>query len=210
MSPERLPYWTTIPWLKKIIWVIRVLRRTVVCDWRLDNLCGSHLPLWRWLPHRLSKRQSQTTVLLRTLITQMIFFNQVMLLLGWNHFLMNQYCLLVHKGPYLSVLANIFMCHFEEKWFMNGKDRPSVWFRYVDDTFTLYRNKDTAINVPHYLNCRHNNIQFTVEFENNYEIPVLDVSVKRHENKSFSTSIYCKETPTGPVFTLNGTHSHLD
>ena len=31
------------PWLKKIIWVIGVLRRTVVSDWRFDNLCGSHL-----------------------------------------------------------------------------------------------------------------------------------------------------------------------
>ena len=40
-------------------------------------------------------------------------------------------------------------------------------------------------------------IQFTVEFENNYEIPFLDVSVKRHENKSFSTSIYCKKTLSG-------------
>ena len=30
----------------------------------------------RWLPHRLSKRQSLTTVLLRTPITQMIFFSQ--------------------------------------------------------------------------------------------------------------------------------------
>ena len=32
-----------LPWLKKIIWVIGVLRRTVVSDWRFDNLCGSHL-----------------------------------------------------------------------------------------------------------------------------------------------------------------------
>ena len=135
-----------IPWLKKIIWVIGVLKRTVVSDWRFDNLCGSHLQsqvvvlvswkfknpcerfdfsvdrvavgkcvmwlvvktcaeigyanrwvvkwtghsttlLWRWLPHRLSKRLSLTTVLLRTPITQMIFFNQGMLLLGSNHFL---------------------------------------------------------------------------------------------------------------------------
>ena len=43
--------------------------------------------LWRRLSHRLSKRQSLTTVLLRTPITQMIFFNQGMLLLGSNHFL---------------------------------------------------------------------------------------------------------------------------
>ena len=32
-----------VPWLKKIIWVIGVLRRTVVSDWRFYNLCGSHL-----------------------------------------------------------------------------------------------------------------------------------------------------------------------
>ena len=30
-------------WLKKIIWVIAFLRRTVVSDWRFDNMCGSHL-----------------------------------------------------------------------------------------------------------------------------------------------------------------------
>ena len=43
--------------------------------------------LWRWLPHKLSKRQSLTTVLLRTPTTQKTFFNQGMLFLGSNHFL---------------------------------------------------------------------------------------------------------------------------
>ena len=38
---------------------------------------------------RFTKRQSQTTVLLRTQITQMIFFNQGMLPLGLNHFLID-------------------------------------------------------------------------------------------------------------------------
>ena len=33
--------------------------------------------LWWYFPHRLFKHQSQTTVLLRTPITQMIFINQV-------------------------------------------------------------------------------------------------------------------------------------
>ena len=70
-----------VPWLKKIIWVIGVLRRTVVSDWRFDNLCGSHLQ------SQYLTLKSLTTVLLRTPITQMIFFNQGMLLLGSNHFL---------------------------------------------------------------------------------------------------------------------------
>ena len=42
--------------------------------------------LWRWLPHRLSKRQSLTTVLLRTPITQMIFFNQGIYISCWKKF----------------------------------------------------------------------------------------------------------------------------
>ena len=45
------------------------------------NLCGSHLQsqiirLWRWLPHRLSKRQSPTTFLLKTPTTQTIIIFQ--------------------------------------------------------------------------------------------------------------------------------------
>ena len=78
-------------------------------------------------------------------------------------------------SPLGPVLANIFMCHFEE--IMNSSDCPNVWFRYVDDTFTLFRNKDTAIKFLHYLNSRHDNIQFTIDFENNQQIPFLDVSI---------------------------------
>ena len=38
-----LGHFMIIPWLKKIIWVIGVLRRTLVSDRHFDNLCGSHL-----------------------------------------------------------------------------------------------------------------------------------------------------------------------
>ena len=42
-------------------------------------------------------------------------------------------------------MANILMCHFEEKWVLNSNVRPSVLFRYVDDTFTLFDSKDIAV-----------------------------------------------------------------
>ena len=62
-------------------------------------------------------------------------------------------------GP---VLANIFMCHFEEEWvFNNNNARPSIWFRYVDDTFTLFDSKNTAPQFLHYLNNCHANIKFS-------------------------------------------------
>ena len=89
-----------IPWLKMIIWVIGVLRRTVVSDWRFDDLCGSHLQSqvvvlvsWKfknpgerfdWSVDRVAVSKC---AIFRTPITQMIFFNQGMLLLGSNHFL---------------------------------------------------------------------------------------------------------------------------
>ena len=38
--------------------------------------CGQVTWLWRWLPHRLSKHQSPTTLLLRTPVTQVIVVNQ--------------------------------------------------------------------------------------------------------------------------------------
>ena len=48
-------------------------------------------------------------------------------------------------SPLGPVMANILMCHFEEKWVLNSNARPSIWFRYVDDTFTLFDSKDIAV-----------------------------------------------------------------
>ena len=47
-----------------------------------------------------------------------------------------------------------------------------------------------------YLNTRHPNINFTTEFEENHEIPFLDVRVKRNLN-TFTTTVHCKTTFTG-------------
>jgi len=93
----------------------------------------------------------------------------------------------VMGSPLGPVLANIFMCHFEEQWTSNTVGCPSIWFRYVDDTFSLFDNKDKATSFLHYLNNRHPNIKFTIGLEENQEIPFLDVLIKRHQN-AFSTT----------------------
>lgn len=58
---------------------------------------------------------------------------------------------------------------FEEKWVIGNKDRPSIWFRYGDDTFTLLHSKDKATRFISYLNDCHYN-----------QIPFLDILIKRH------------------------------
>ena len=100
-------------------------------------------------------------------------------------------------SPLGPPLANIFICDFEEKWVINNGARPTIWLRYVDYTSSLFHSKDTAVQFVSYLNIRHRNIQFTIEFEQDQEIPFLDVLIKRQPNNSFSTSIYRKKTFTG-------------
>jgi len=57
-------------WRDTIYWPIKSLPRV------FEFLTDKYTWLWRWLPYSLSKCQSQATVLLRTPITQTIFFNQ--------------------------------------------------------------------------------------------------------------------------------------
>ena len=48
-------------------------------------------------------------------------------------------------------------------------------------------------------------MKFTIEFEENSQIPFLDILLKRNQH-NFSTSIYRKKTFM--VFIPNGTHSY--
>ena len=58
-------------------------------------------------------------------------------------------------SPLQPVLANILMCNLEEKWMTDVASRPSIRFRYVDDTFTLFDSEATAVKFPNYFNTRH-------------------------------------------------------
>ncbi|XP_068696778.1 uncharacterized protein [Montipora foliosa] len=99
-------------------------------------------------------------------------------------------------SPLGPVLANIFMCHFEEKWLMNSRFCPSLWFRDVDSTFTMFDSKDNANEFLSFLNSRHDSIKFTIEFEEDNKIPFLDILLKCCPDNTFSTSVYRKKTFT--------------
>ena len=50
----------------------------------------------------------------------------------------------------------------------------------LDTSMTLlpyFAKKTQLSSFLHYLNSRHDNIQFTIEFENDQQIPFLDVSL---------------------------------
>ena len=79
---------------------------------------------------------------------------------------------------------------------------PSLWLRYVDDTFCIL-NKDHINDFHAHLNSICSHIQFTIEKERNFSLPFLDVLVKRNSRNGsiithslLSTTIYRKPTHT--------------
>ena len=100
------------------------------------------------------------------------------------------------------IIASLFMEHIEHTAITTFHTPPTLWLRYVDDTFCIL-NKD-HINDFHshlYSICSH--IQFTIEKEHNFFLPFLDVLVKRNSRNGnttthslLSTTIYRKPTHT--------------
>ena len=80
----------------------------------------------------------------------------------------------------------VLICHSEEKSALSDNTRPSIWFRYADDTFILFDNNNATNQILHYLNSCHANI-------NNTMISFLNILIKR-SNRAFSTPIYRKTT----------------
>ena len=105
-------------------------------------------------------------------------------------------------SPLGPVIANIFMVELEKRLVpaMNGK--VSLWFRYVDDTFTFIK-KGEIDAVVRCLNGFHESIKFTFEKEENREISFLDVKVIRKDDGTFDTDIYRKKTDTNIYLSWN-------
>ena len=98
-------------------------------------------------------------------------------------------------SPLGPVLANVFMVELEKQVLPLLAGKVTSWERYVDDTFTFVKKTEVE-NVISILNNFHRDIQFTHEVEKNGTIAFLDVSVKRKEDGSFTTSVYRKKTDT--------------
>ena len=99
-------------------------------------------------------------------------------------------------SPLSPVIANIYMEGFEEEAINTADDKPSLWVRYVDDTFTIWPHGPEKLKRFHnHLNSQNDSIQFTIEKEDNNSLPFLDVLVTK-EGSRMTTSIYRKPTHT--------------
>ena len=102
-------------------------------------------------------------------------------------------------NPSAPHLANIFLCTLEDNIMDQcpSEYKPKFYRRYLDDTFVIFDNENSANSFLNYINSLHSNINFTMEKEQDRRLAFLDVDVTRQDDGSFTTSVYRKSTNTG-------------
>jgi hypothetical protein len=111
-------------------------------------------------------------------------------------------------SPISPAVANIYMDFFETTALENAAYKPSMWLRYVDDTFVVWRHGREKLEEFHqFLNQIDEAIQFTKEVECGGKLPFLDVLISRREDGSLGNSVYRKPTNTNRYLHA-GSHHH--
>jgi hypothetical protein len=100
-------------------------------------------------------------------------------------------------SPLSPVVANFFMEDFKKGAIEQATHKPTCWFRYVDDTFVIWpHGQEKLTEFLNHLSGLHNNIQFTMEKEEDGHLPFLDIDIYRKPDGSLGHSVYRKPTHT--------------
>ena len=112
---------------------------------------------------------------------------------------------LAMSSPLSPVLANIYMEYFEEMALGSTSLKPTMWLRYVDDTFILWPHQEDVQILFDHVNSFRPSIQFTMEKEQDNKLPFLDVLVTFTE-QGFRSSVYRNPTFTEQYLNFNSHH----
>ena len=111
-------------------------------------------------------------------------------------------------SPLSPLIADIFMEKLEMDVLshQNSYKRPTIWRRYVDDTFCIWEHSDEDLNTfLTELNNYDEHIKFTMEKENDQKISFLDVLIIRQQSE-LKTTIYRKPTSTFKLIDIDSAH----
>ena len=100
-------------------------------------------------------------------------------------------------SPLGPVLADMFMSDFEEQVLADYYGNcPTLYRRYVDDTFLMFDSRSHALDFFKFVNERHPSISFTMEEETDNSLSFLDVLVRKVRDVH-ETTVYRKPTFSG-------------
>ena len=109
-------------------------------------------------------------------------------------------------SPLSPIVANIFMEKFEEA-LATAPHHPSLWKRYVDDTFVIQEEKHSNEFFQH-INSLEDKIKFTAESTRpDGSIPFLDTLVTPRSDGSLETKVYRKPTHTNQYLQWDSHHA---
>ena len=108
-------------------------------------------------------------------------------------------------GPASSVVAEIFMQSHDKRALSTFLSPPKVYERFVDDTFCIIKRQDIKKFHDH-INSLETKIKFTIEEEQDCQLPFLDTLLKRNEDGSISVKVYRKPTHTDQYLNYNSNH----
>ena len=149
------------------------------------------------LPQRTSMSIAQITSLLEFCLTHTYFLFQ-----GKYY---EQVQGAAMGSPISPLIANIFMEEFEVKALQSFPNPPSLWLRFVDDTFVINK-AEHSLDLLQHINSQDPHIQFTVEPTQQGSLPFLDTLVTIQPDNTFSTSVYRKPTPTDQYLHWDSNH----
>ena len=87
-------------------------------------------------------------------------------------------------NPLSPVIAHILMEHFKKEAIRTAAVKPYTWLRYDDDTFVVWkRSIEDLWDFLQHLNTMRTSIKFTMEMEEDGQLPFMDVLVKRNGEK---------------------------
>ncbi len=103
------------------------------------------------------------------------------------------------------VVANLVIEDVEERALESFPSPPWFWKRYVDDTITALPKTLISPFLDH-LNGIEPSIKFTVEEKRDGQLTFLDVLLRREDDSTISTSVYCKATHSNQYLSFRSNH----
>ncbi|KAF2901707.1 hypothetical protein ILUMI_04486 [Ignelater luminosus] len=94
-------------------------------------------------------------------------------------------------SPLSPVTANLFMEDLKTRALQTASHKPKLWLRCVDDAFVFWTHGREQLNaVLDHLNSIYQKLKFTMEIEDNNQLPFLDVLVKKRQDGSLGHTVY--------------------